>query len=174
MILGGHEFGARLGGGPAAAVVEHYLREVAPVHDAVHVVAAGGGLAADGASADVAREFVGLPSAHPLHAEQADQLAADVHAFIARIETRVELLGATVIAQNLEQCLAGVADSWNTTELNQTTRVGLRHDPSGVTLWIKHLRQRLRESPQRSMEILMNARYTIQDVRDRKDVNQFL
>src|SRR4051812_18825991 len=78
MVLGRDELGVRLRGGAAAAVEQHHLGEVASVHEAVHGLAAGCGLAGHRPSADVAGQLVRLTAPHPLDAEQMDDLAADL------------------------------------------------------------------------------------------------
>lgn len=114
------------------------------------------------------------PSKKPVSTNKDGNIYHNVFTFVSRIQAKEDFLGASVIAQNLEQCLMGAADTWFSTEIQEVTRIGFRNDPHGVKQWIKALEERFRESPLRSQEILMRTVYSIQDCRDRKPVSDYV
>ena len=76
---------------------------------------------------------------------------------------------AATIRSNLDTCLLGKAERWYTEGLNELSRSGLRNDPNDVTAWCEALETRFRESPGVSLARLETIRYTVRDVRARKD-----
>lgn len=92
------------------------------------------------------------------------QIYHNVFSFTNRV--RVKAISIDVLAENLESCLLGKADHWYTEELGHLSRLGLRNS---VEEWCKALEARFRDSPSRALAMLESLRYTVNDVRRRKD-----
>ncbi|RKF62284.1 hypothetical protein OnM2_034088, partial [Erysiphe neolycopersici] len=71
----------------------------------------------------------------------------------------------------LDQCLKGKAELWYTNEISNTTRAGLK---ASIENWCTELETRFRMSPGVALEKLEKLKYTISDVRRRKDPEEFV
>ena len=72
-----------------------------------------------------------------------------------------------VLRTNLPSSLIGKAERWYTEELSSITRVGLQN--VSIDERCALLERRFRDPPGRSLTALEMERYTIQDVRRRRD-----
>lgn len=70
------------------------------------------------------------------------------------------------MAAQLDQCLKGKAELWYTNEISNTTRAGLK---ASIENWCNELETRFRMSPGLALEKLEKLKYTISDVRHRRD-----
>lgn len=95
----------------------------------------------------------------------------NVFSFTNRLRVKVTTMDAAVLRQNLDTCLLGAADDWYTNQLTHLSRVGLRDSAGsdGIKEWCDALEARFRDSPGKSLTLLELIRYTVRDVRSRKD-----
>ena len=93
----------------------------------------------------------------------------NVYSFTNRLRVKVDSMDAALLRQNLDSCLLGSVEQWYINELSHVFRVGLRNDQNGVKEWCDALETRFRDSPGRSLSIVEAIRYTVKDVRARKD-----
>ena len=105
----------------------------------------------------------------PVEVKNDKQIYHNVFAFTNRIRVKSTTMGAATLRENLESCLLGMADRWYTEELSHLTRVGLQNNNKDVKEWCKALETRFRDPPSRALAMLESLRYTINDVRRRKD-----
>ena len=98
----------------------------------------------------------------------------NVYSFTNRLRVKVDTMDAALLRQNLDSCLLGTADSWYTNELSHVIRVGLKNDQNSVKEWCDALEARFRDSPGRSLSIVEAIRYTVKDVRARKDPSDYV
>ena len=113
-------------------------------------------------------------STQPVEVKDNYNVYHNVFSFTARLQVKAALVGAAVLAQNLDACLLGAADQWFTNEIVQATRVGMQYDPNGISLWCSCLEDRFRDSPGKSLAALEAVRYTVKDTRMRKDPAEYM
>ncbi|KAL9576499.1 MAG: hypothetical protein Q9203_007735 [Teloschistes exilis] len=82
-------------------------------------------------------------------------------------------MDANVLRDNLDACLLGGAETWYTSQLTEMSRSTL-YDGDGVERWCKYLEQCFKDSPGRSLAILEEVRYTVNDARNRKDPADYI
>ncbi|RDL33672.1 uncharacterized protein BP5553_08040 [Venustampulla echinocandica] len=100
----------------------------------------------------------------------------NVFSFTARVRVKSQNVtngpwSSINLAAKLDQCLKGKAELWYTNEISATTRAGLK---TGIDLWCSELETRFRDAPGAALEKLEASRYTIRDVRSRKDPEDFV
>ena len=93
----------------------------------------------------------------------------NVYSFTNRLRVKADSMDVTLLRQNLDACLLGSAEQWYTNELSHMIRAGLRNDQNGVKEWCDALESRFRDSPDKSLSIVEAIRYTIRDIRARKN-----
>lgn len=98
----------------------------------------------------------------------------NVFSFTNRLRVKVTTMDAAALRQNLDSCLLGAADDWYTNQLTHLSRVGLRNSADGVKEWCDALEARFRDSPGKSLTLLEMIRYTVRDVRNRKDPSDYV
>ena len=98
----------------------------------------------------------------------------NVFSFTNRLRVKATTMDAAMLRQNLDSCLLGAADLWYTNELAHVFRVGLRNDTNGVKEWCDALESRFRDSPSKSLTALEAIRYTVRDVRARRDPSDYV
>ena len=109
------------------------------------------------------------PQAALLEVKDTHNIYHNVLSFTNRLRVKRPTMDATLLRQNIESCLLGAADDWYTNQLNHLSRVGLRSDANGVKECCDALESRFRDSPGKSLTLLESIRYTVQDVRDKRD-----
>lgn len=107
----------------------------------------------------------------PVESQDGKTVYHNVFSFTSRLRVKATGNEAATIAKNLDQCLLGKAERWYTEELSDVTRAGLQ---TGVELWCKELEARFREAPGVALSKLEALRYTVQDVRARKDPEEYV
>ncbi|KAI1000086.1 hypothetical protein K3495_g8113 [Podosphaera aphanis] len=100
----------------------------------------------------------------------------NVFSFTARIRAKTADISSGVwtpenVAKNLDNCLRGKAETWYTNELSATTRAGLK---TNLDYWCTELEHRFKESPIVALRKLENLRYSIRDVRAKKDLEDYV
>ena len=93
----------------------------------------------------------------------------NVYSFTNRLRVKADTMDVALLRQNLDACLLGAAEQWYTNELSHVFRVGLRNDQNKLKEWCDALEARFRDSPGKSLSIVEAVRYTVRDVRARKD-----
>lgn len=76
--------------------------------------------------------------------------------------------------QNLDKYFLGAVDTWYTHELSHLSCLGLQNNPDGVKEWYNALETRFRNSLGKSLSVLESIRYSIKEVRVRKDPVDFI
>ena len=118
--------------------------------------------------------FDSNPQLPPVDVKDSHNIYHNVFSFTNRLRVKVASMDPAVLRQNIESCLLGAADDWYTNQLNHVFRVGLRSDNNGVKEWCDALEARFRDSPGKSLTLLKQIRYTVKDVRDKKDPSDFV
>ncbi|KAI4221405.1 MAG: hypothetical protein L6R40_008635, partial [Gallowayella cf. fulva] len=108
------------------------------------------------------------PEVMPVEVKDTHNVYHNVFSFTQRLRVKMDTMDAALLRENLDSCLLGAADAWYTGELGQATRASFRTG-DGVDNWCNHLEERFRDSPSRSLALLESIRYTVRDVRARKD-----
>ncbi|RKF54766.1 hypothetical protein OnM2_095032 [Erysiphe neolycopersici] len=85
--------------------------------------------------------------------------------------SRVGPFASNKVAMQLDHCLKGKAELWYTLKISSTTRAGLK---ASIENWCEELECRFRMSPGVALEKLERLKYTIGDVRRRKDPEEYL
>ena len=109
--------------------------------------------------------------ADPVETTDNKTIYHNVFSFTERLRVKKGGIDAVEIAQNLDQCLLGKADRWYTSELSDLGRAGLK---TNLELWCKELEKRFREAPGVALSKLESLRYTIADVRARRDPEDYI
>lgn len=87
--------------------------------------------------------------------------------FTNRLKARAVTMDATYLRNTLASCLKSKAKHWYTEELSNITRLGLQN--ASINEWCALLEMRFHDLPGKSLAALEQERYTIQDVRRRRD-----
>lgn len=100
----------------------------------------------------------------------------DVFGFTARVRAKTEGISSGIcspasVAIKLDACLKGKAECWYTNELSSVSRAGLT---TNLEFWCSEFEKRFRQSPSTALEKLENKRYKIQDVRMRKEPEDYV
>ena len=98
----------------------------------------------------------------------------NVFSFTSRVRVKTSSANAndaTSVARNLDQCLLGKAERWYTEEISDTTRDGMQNN---INNWCTELENRFRQAPGMALAKLESLRYTISDVRARKDPEEYV
>lgn len=105
------------------------------------------------------------------HAETTDgkTIYHNVFAFTERL--RAKSTAYHDLSKHVDECLRGKADRWFTVEISNTTRAGLM---TNIDLWCESLEKRFAEASNVSLQKLEKLRYTIADVRSRKDPEEYI
>ena len=109
------------------------------------------------------------PDLPPVESKDNYNTYHNVLSFTNRLRVKATTMDTSHLRRQFDKCLLGSADTWFTEELTRLSRSGLQNDPDGVTQWCSAFEERFRESPLRSLDLLEKLRYTIQDVRIRRD-----
>ena len=112
--------------------------------------------------------------ADPVENRDGKTIYHNVWSFTNRVRVKAASDSPETVRGNLDTCLLGKAERWYTEELNELSRTGLRNDPNGVQSWCDALETRFRESPGVSLARLETIKYTIRDVRARKDPEEYI
>ena len=105
----------------------------------------------------------------PVEAKDTHNVYHNVFSFTRRLLAKSDSIDTKTLRENIDSCLIGAAETWYTNELTSLTRAGRRSHHDGMKQWIEILEERFRDSPGTSLKILEKIRYTINDVRERRD-----
>ena len=109
------------------------------------------------------------PDVPAIEVKENHNIYHNVYSFTNRLRVKADTMDVALLRQNLDACLLGSAEQWYTNELSHVIRVGLRNDQNALKEWCDALESRFRDSPGKSLSIVEAIRYTIRDVRARKD-----
>ena len=90
--------------------------------------------------------------------------------FVKRIRDLAIIKRATVVRSNLNTILKNSTLIWYTAELSNLERVGLRADKNDVEKWYSTILKRFRESTEITLHNLIIKKYSIYDVRTRREL----
>ena len=93
----------------------------------------------------------------------------NVFSFTVRLRVRSQTMDAKVLNQNIDKYLIRNAQEWHTNQVHSLTRAAILEDPEGITRWISMLEERFRDSPGRSLMLLEEVKYTVNNVCQRRD-----
>ena len=108
------------------------------------------------------------PDVAPVETKDTYNVYHNVFSFTTRLRANATVMDAAILRENLHNCLLGPADTW-WTNISNVVRQGLRYDPDGVRSWCDALEERFRDPPGKSLTLLEKIRYTVKDVRNRRD-----
>ena len=109
------------------------------------------------------------PDVPAIEVKENHNIYHNVFSFTNRLRVKADTMDVALLRQNLDACLLGAAEQWYTNELSHVIRVGLRNDQNNLKEWCDALEARFRDSPGKSLSIVEAIRYTVRDVRARKD-----
>ena len=112
------------------------------------------------------------PDVEPVEVKETHQVYHNVFSFTNRVKARAVTMDATLLRNNLLSCLIGESERWYTEELSPITRIGLQN--TGINEWCEHLEQRFRDPPGRSLAASEQERYTVIDVRRRREPARYV
>ena len=101
-----------------------------------------------------------------------DIIFRNIHVFIDRVKDVTESKKWKIIRDNLSTCLKGQALIWYTFELTDDIRRLLKYDDQ-LKKWSQTLIKQFRKSPAKSMEVIVNEKYTMKDVTNGRESRQF-
>ncbi|KAI9783323.1 MAG: hypothetical protein M1816_001421 [Peltula sp. TS41687] len=81
-------------------------------------------------------------------------------------------MGEAVLNGNVANCLLGEAERWYTEEISNLTRRGLQM--ASIQEWCDALERRFRDEPSKSLLTVMQERYTVQNVRRRREPTEYM
>ena len=108
----------------------------------------------------------------PVEIKEMHQVYHNVFTFTNRLKAKAVTMDATLLRNNLTSCLTGEAKRWYTEEISHITRIGLQN--TGINEWCDLLEQRFRDPPSRSLAALEQERYTVTDVRKRREPAKYV
>ncbi|KAL8716211.1 MAG: hypothetical protein Q9220_000116 [cf. Caloplaca sp. 1 TL-2023] len=107
----------------------------------------------------------------PVESQEGKTVYHNVCSFTSRLRVKAAGDEATTVAKNLDQCLLDKAEGWFTEEISATTRAGLQ---TNVEPWCSELEARFREPPNVALARLESLRFTVADVRARRDPEEYV
>ncbi|KAI0997352.1 hypothetical protein K3495_g10831 [Podosphaera aphanis] len=96
----------------------------------------------------------------------------NVFSFTNRLRVKATSPEFASLARHIDTCLLGNANAWYTKQIDNTTRIGLRH--SSVENWCNMLEKRFRNPPGKALAALEVMRYTTNNVREGIDPMKYI
>jgi hypothetical protein len=96
----------------------------------------------------------------------------DVHLFLKRVKNVAKVKNAAQIRENLFTCLRELALQWYTFELFENIKNLLKYD-NEIEFWEKKLLKRFKKSVSVVMISLMKKKYTMKDVKRRRESRKY-
>ncbi|KAI9789601.1 MAG: hypothetical protein M1816_005910 [Peltula sp. TS41687] len=108
----------------------------------------------------------------PVELKDTHQVYHNVFSFTNQLKAKAVTLGEALFSSNVANCLIGEAERWYTEEISNLTRRGLQI--ATIQEWSDVLEKRFRDEPSKSLLTVMQERYTVQDVRRRREPTEYM